>query len=97
MGVGLVWPLTLDVCSFSANPMLNEDYKGLLHVLSEEEVEWLLVGAYAVVADPYPRATMDIDIWVKPDAENGAAARSRPASIPTSSGQPLESARSQPI
>ena len=53
--------------------MLNEDYKDLLLALSEEKVKYLLVGAYALAAHGYPRATMDIDIWVKPDAANAAA------------------------
>ena len=42
--------------------MLNEDYKELLHALSDERVEFLLVGAYALAAYGYPRATVDIDI-----------------------------------
>ena len=42
--------------------MLNEDYKDLLHALSAEKVKFLLVGAYALAAHGYPRATMDIDI-----------------------------------
>jgi hypothetical protein len=53
--------------------MLNEDYKELLHALSEEKVKFLLVGAYALAAYGYPRATMDIDIWVKPDPANAEA------------------------
>jgi len=53
--------------------MLNEDYKDLLLALSAEKVKFLLVGAYALAAHGYPRATMDIDIWVKPDPVNAAA------------------------
>lgn len=53
--------------------MLNEDYKDLLLALSAEKVNYLLVGAYALAAHGYPRATMDIDIWVKPDPANAAA------------------------
>ncbi|MFO7781040.1 MAG: hypothetical protein R6W94_05375 [Spirochaetia bacterium] len=53
--------------------MLNEDYKELLHALSDERVEFLLVGAYALAAYGYPRATVDIDIWVKPGSENAEA------------------------
>jgi len=41
--------------------MLNEDYRDILHVLSDEKVRFLLVGAYAMAAHGYPRATMDID------------------------------------
>jgi hypothetical protein len=33
--------------------MLNEDYKDMLHVLSEEKVEFLLIGAYALAAYGY--------------------------------------------
>ena len=42
--------------------MLNEDYKDMLRVLSDEKVKFLLIGAYAMAAHGYPRATMDIDI-----------------------------------
>ena len=42
--------------------MLNEDYKDLLLALSAEKAKYLLVGAYALAAHGYPRATMDIDI-----------------------------------
>jgi len=53
--------------------MLNEDYKDRLHALSEEKVKFLLVGAYALAAYGYPRATMDIDIWVVPSPQNADA------------------------
>lgn len=53
--------------------MLNEDYKDILHALSEEKVKFLLVGAYALAAHGFPRATMDIDIWVMPSPENADA------------------------
>jgi hypothetical protein len=41
--------------------------------LVEERVRFLLVGAYALAAHGYPRATMDIDIWVLPEPENADA------------------------
>lgn len=50
--------------------MLNSDYKDMLQVLLDNDVKFLLVGAYAMGAHGYPRATGDIDIWVKPSAEN---------------------------
>ena len=53
--------------------MLNEDYKEMLQCLAEEDVKFLLVGAYALAAHGYPRATMDIDLWVRPSPENAAA------------------------
>ncbi len=50
--------------------MLNEDYKDMLLALSDENVKYLLVGAYALAVHGYPRATMDIDIWVMPSPQN---------------------------
>jgi len=44
--------------------MLNEDYKEMLQFLADEKVKFLLIGAYAMAVHGYPRATMDIDIWV---------------------------------
>ena len=53
--------------------MLNEDYRDMLQALVDEKVRFLLVGAYALAAHGYPRATMDIDIWVMPSPENADA------------------------
>ena len=53
--------------------MLNEDYRDMLHALTDEKVKFILVGAYALAAHGYPRATMDIDIWVMPSPENADA------------------------
>lgn len=50
--------------------MLNEDYKEMLQILLEEQVDFIIVGAYALGAHGYPRATGDIDIWVKPNEAN---------------------------
>jgi len=53
--------------------MLNENYKEMLQALSDEKVRFLLVGAYALAAHGYPRATMDIDLWVMPAPANAEA------------------------
>jgi predicted nucleotidyltransferase len=53
--------------------MLNKDYREMLQCLADEGVKFLLVGAYAVAAHGYPRATMDIDIWVMPSPRNAKA------------------------
>lgn len=50
--------------------MLNSDYKDILESLLNEGAEFILVGAYALAAHGFPRATMDIDIWVNPTADN---------------------------
>ena len=53
--------------------MLNKDYRDILQELSDEKVKFLLVGAYAMAAHGYLRATMDIDLWVMPSPENAEA------------------------
>ena len=50
--------------------MLNKDYKEMLQILLNNEVEFLVVGAFAMGAYGYPRATGDIDIWIMTSAEN---------------------------
>ncbi len=53
--------------------MLNEDYKDMLQALVDEKVKFLLIGAYALAAYGYIRATMDIDLWVMPAPDNADA------------------------
>ena len=65
--------------------MLNSDYKDMLQILLDNGVKFLLVGAYAMGAHGYPRATGDIDIWVEPTAENSALVYSSMAAF----GAPL--------
>jgi hypothetical protein len=53
--------------------MLNEDYSDMLRAFCDEKVKFLLIGAYALAAHGYPRATTDIDIWIMPSAQNAEA------------------------
>ncbi len=48
----------------------NRDYKDLFRILNEENVEYLIVGAHAVIFYAEPRYTKDLDIWVNPSPEN---------------------------
>ena len=50
--------------------MLNSDFRDILSAFCEEQVEFMLVGAYAVAAHGLPRATGDIDLWVKCSEKN---------------------------
>ena len=45
--------------------MLNPDFRDMLSCLKDAGVEFLVVGAYALAAHGYPRATGDLDIWVR--------------------------------
>lgn len=49
---------------------MNEDYRDLLAALVERKVRFLVVGAHALAAHGYPRATVDIDIWIDATPEN---------------------------
>jgi hypothetical protein len=42
----------------------------MLKGFAAHEVDYLLVGAYAVAVHGYPRATGDIDLYVRPSADN---------------------------
>ncbi len=50
--------------------MLNPDYRDMLSAFEEESVEYLVVGAYALAAHGAPRATGDLDLWIRPSPEN---------------------------
>ena len=50
--------------------LLNPDYKDILSAFSAEKVEYMLVGAYALAAHGLPRATGDIDLWIRSTPEN---------------------------
>jgi hypothetical protein len=52
--------------------MLNPDFKDMLSCLNGEQVEYIIVGAYALAAHGHVRATGDIDIWVRSSADNSA-------------------------
>jgi hypothetical protein len=49
---------------------LNPDFRDMLSALCDEGAEFLLVGAYAMAAHGCPRATGDIDLWIRPSGEN---------------------------
>jgi hypothetical protein len=48
----------------------SPDYKELLLLLSEFEVEYLIVGGFAVMKYGEPRYTKDLDLWVHNSREN---------------------------
>jgi hypothetical protein len=50
--------------------LLPEDFKEFLRLLNSKHVDYLLVGGYAVGYHGYPRATVDMDIWVAVNREN---------------------------
>ena len=49
---------------------MNPHFRDILFALSAEEAEFLVVGAYALAVHGLPRATGDLDIWVRPSEAN---------------------------
>lgn len=49
---------------------LPPDFKDFLRLLNSKQVEYLLVGGYAVGYYGYPRATADIDVWIAVSEQN---------------------------
>jgi hypothetical protein len=46
------------------------DFKEFLSLLNDNQVEYLLIGGYAVGYHGYPRTTNDIDVWIAINPEN---------------------------
>jgi len=50
--------------------IFEQDFQEFLQAFNDHKVEYLLVGGYAVILHGYFRSTGDLDVWVKPTAEN---------------------------
>src|SRR5262245_18805081 len=50
--------------------ILPPDFKEFLRLLNSNNVEYLLIGGYAVNYHGYPRATVDMDVWIAMDPQN---------------------------
>jgi predicted nucleotidyltransferase len=53
--------------------MMPDDLKELLRAFNDQGVKYLIVGGYAFGVYAEPRATKDLDIFVRSDEENGQA------------------------
>jgi len=49
---------------------VHPDFRDLLALLNEHEVEYLIVGGYALAFHGAPRFTGDIDVFVRPEPKN---------------------------
>jgi hypothetical protein len=46
------------------------DFKEFLKLLNSKEIEYLVIGGYAVGFYGYPRATGDMDVWIAVNEKN---------------------------
>jgi hypothetical protein len=49
---------------------LNQDFQEFVELFVEHEVEFLIVGGYALAAHGHPRYTKNLDVWVWLGEEN---------------------------
>ncbi len=49
---------------------LNQDFQEFVELFVAHEVEFLIVGGYALAAHGHPRYTKDLDVWVWLGPEN---------------------------
>jgi len=49
---------------------VSPDFRDLLSAFNAQSVEFLVVGAHALAAHGYVRATGDLDVWVRPTHDN---------------------------
>ena len=51
---------------------MNRDFVEMLSALGAARADFMIVGAHALAAHGVPRATGDLDIWVRPEASNAS-------------------------
>ncbi len=56
--------------TINGSTVLSPDFKEFLQLLNENNVKYLIVGAYAVAVHGHPRYTGDLDVWIETTAEN---------------------------
>ena len=49
---------------------VHPDFADFISVLNANKVEYVIVGAYALAYHGQPRATGDIDFWIRPYKDN---------------------------
>jgi hypothetical protein len=52
---------------------LHPDFGAFIDALVHQNVEFVIVGSFALAMHGRPRATGDIDFWIRPTAENAKA------------------------
>ena len=50
--------------------IFNDDFRDFIQALNKHDVQYMLVGGYAVILHGYRRVTGDMDSWVNRTKEN---------------------------
>jgi predicted nucleotidyltransferase len=75
-----------------SRPATLDDLKLLLRSLNEHEVEYFLIGGYALAAHGYQRATIDIDVMVAANAQAGQRLKDALMVLPDQAATDIEPA-----
>ena len=52
---------------------IHPDFRDFFRALNRNKVEYVIVGSYALAFHGQPRATGDIDVWIRPSPANSKA------------------------
>ena len=52
---------------------IHPDFSEFVEILNSNGVEFVVVGSFALAFHGYPRATGDIDLWIRPSEKNAEA------------------------
>ena len=75
-----------------SRPATIEDLKLLVRSLNERKIDYLLIGGYALYAHGYARATVDIDLLLRADAETGKQLKAALLLLPDRAAEQLNPA-----
>jgi len=73
-----------------SRPASLEDLKTLANSLNSNQVDYLLIGGYALFAHGYHRATTDIDVLVPATRESGERVRRALMVLPAQAAQDID-------
>lgn len=73
-------------------PATLADLKALIQSLNQQQVDYLLIGGYALFVHGYHRATTDIDVLVPATEESGAKVKAALMVLPDQAAKDLEPA-----
>jgi hypothetical protein len=80
----------MDEAAEYCRPASLEDLKTLIESLNRQQVDYLLIGGYALFVHGYHRATTDIDVLVPATLESGAKVKAALMVLPDRAAKDLQ-------
>lgn len=80
----------MDETNEYCRPASLEDLKSLIASLNRQQVDYLLIGGFALFVHGYHRATTDIDVLVPATVESGARVKTALMVLPDQAARDLE-------